>query len=266
MGDEKVLTGPGDNTPGLDSAAWLKLGQIAQATHQSLQSQAPQPQAPVAASVPGQSQSLLAALAAETVNTFKRDWQRFWHPLQSLRAWWAQVTQALTPIQDRGSARDGGQSPNTPTPPDKGSGSRGPTLDQTWTQVRDQLFEAAQNPTADPQKVADSIVSAIPADHRTAMAERLQWLSEMAQTTAKSLQAAETQAAAKSADPSERAPLGEPPPERTFEPPLPDNVRLLKTKPPERQVPKQPLPETPQVARPQTKKAEDRTRAKSKAR
>ena len=235
---------------GLDSAAWLRLGNIAQATHSSLQSQSQaQPaKTPVAASVPRQSQGILAAIAAETWRTLQNGWDKFRHPIQHFRRWLADMMQPQPPQAARGDAPQAGVAPDQPTPPEKGPG-RGPTLDQTWNAVRDQLFEAAKDPKADPQKVADSIVAAIPADHKQAMAERLHWLADMAQTTAQSLQAVETKTAAKSAEP-ERAPLGEPPPEQTFEPPPPDNVRLFKHPPAQRQVPAQPLAEQPKVARP----------------
>jgi len=245
----------GSGQPELDSAGWVRLGQIAEATQTALSQQAQQQQqTPDPRKGPGQ---LFGQLLADTLATLQRDWHRLWHPLQSIREWWAQQTQAQQSFQDQGSTRDTGPSPDKPTPPD-----RGPTSEAIWTQVRDQLFEAAKNPKADPKTVADSIVASIPQEHRAAVAERLTWLAEMAQTTAKSLQSSEAKTAAQTID---RAPLGEPPPEQKIESPLPDNVRLLKTRP-ERQVPKQPLPDSPAVNRKPSTQTQTQTQTRAKVR
>ena len=213
---------------GLDRAAWGRLGTIAESTQTALAQDVPT-QTASQAKAPG----ILGQALAEAVKAFQRDWHRLFHPLESIREWWASQTQGQTPYQSQGT-------PGTHAPSQAPAPGKASPVDATWTQVRDQLFEAAKDPKADPQHVADGIVASIPTEHRAALVERLGWLAEMAHTTAKALEQAPETAQA-----IEKAP----------------------TKPViQRQVPPQPLPPTPKRAERQKAptKASEPTHAKAR--
>ena len=224
MSDQPLLSP--DATSGLDAAAWNRLGAIAESAQSALAHDVP-----AQAKAPG----LLGQALAEAVQAFQRDWHRLFHPLESIREWWAQQTQAQTPYQGQGTP--GAQAaPITPS-----------SLDATWTQVRDRLFDAANDLQANPREVGIQMASAIPAEHRSALAERLGWLAEMAQTTAKALEQAPAKAA------TQKAPA--------------QAIENAPTKPTvQRQVPPQPLPTTPKrTERPKAPtKAPERERAKAR--
>lgn len=239
MADQPLLLSP-DHT-GLDRAGWARLSKIADATQSALTEEPKESKKPNQAGV----------LLAEIVAALERDWHRLWHPLESIREWWSNQAQANEQYREQGSER--GPKGPTPTPP------KGPTLDDTWVQVRDQMFEAAKDLKADPKEVASQIVSAIPTEHRAAIAERLSNLAEIARVAAGMSHPPKIE----SAPIKEAREFGEPPPERVAEPPIPDNVRTFPTRP-ERQVPPQPLPEAPVVARAPTQAPSQQTKAKSR--
>ena len=237
---------------GLDRAGWNRLGTIAESAQSALAHDVPA-QTASQAKAPG----LLGQALAEAVQAFQRDWHRLFHPLESIREWWAQQTQAQTPYQGQGTP--GAQAaPITPS-----------SLDATWTQVRDRLFDAANDLQANPREVGIQMASAIPAEHRAALAERLGWLAEMAQTTAKALEqnpaVEKAPEKGRGSNVAEAAQVGEPPPELKRAPPLPSKIRPLGSYP-QRQVPPQPLPPTPtRVERPKARaKAPEPERAKAR--
>ena len=246
-------------TPELDSAGWLRLGQMASFTGQSL-AQAPTTtntkQASATVDNPGHKPGLLTLIAAQTVDRLKKEWQWFWHPLQSLRRWVAEVMSVQQgPVGNQGTVIQPGQtvaeasakSQPAVTPEAKATvPDKAPRIEDTWTQMKDRLFEAAANPQTDPAQVVPSIIAGIPEEHRAAIAQRLFALSEMAQETAKALAAREmaakesgkSQSQAKGTVPKgqESIPLPDCPPEVSVDIPEPDREPRLK-----RQVPPQPV-------------------------
>lgn len=265
-------------TPELDSAGWLRLGQMAAFTGQSL-AQTPTTtntntkQASATVDNPGHKPGLLAQIALQTVDRLKKEWQWFWHPLQSLRRWVAEVMSVQQgPVGNQGTVIQPGQtvaealakSQPAVTPEAKATvPDKAPRIEDTWAQLKDRLFESASNPQADPAHVVPGIVAAIPDDHRVAIAERLFALAEMAQEAAKALSAREmaakesgkSQSQAKGNMPKgqESIPLPECPPEVSVDIPDPDQEPRLK-----RQVPAQPLPKRSQAqqARAEAEKAQ----------
>ena len=202
----------------LDQAGWARLGTMAQATQTALGEQISEE--------PDRSKTNgLAEFTLALWETLKRDWHRLFHPLEGLRERLAAAAQGSTAYREVN---------DVPTQAKVETPALSP-LETTWTTVRDQLFEAAKNPQADPQQVATSIVETIPKEHHAAMAERLGWLAEMAQTTAKTLEQAEVKTPVKV--------------ETKAETKTETNKVPAKAKP-QRQVPKQPVPDTPKVTRP----------------
>jgi len=175
---DQLLSSPDGS--GLDRAGWARLGAIAQATQSALAEQVPEEKSDRSRS------NGLAQFGIAVWETLKRDWHRLFHPLEGLRERFANSVAGPAAYREAGAESA-----------DKAKPAQLSPLEKTWTQVRDQLFEAAKNPQADPRQVADSIVSGIPKEHRTAMVERLGWLAEMAQTTAKTLEQVEVKAQAK---------------------------------------------------------------------
>jgi len=175
--------------PELDRAGWARLGTIAQATQTALAAQ----KIPEESADRSRTTNGLAQFGIALWDTLKRDWHRLFHPLEGLRERLANSAEGPTAYREPSNAT---VDTRAETKAQAKAEPRSP-LETTWTQVRDQLFEAARNPQADPQKVASQIVDTIPADHRQAMVERLGWLAEMAQTTAKTLEQVEAKAQAK---------------------------------------------------------------------
>lgn len=63
----------------------------------------------------GKNPGLLAQIAAQTVDRLKKEWQWFFHPLQSLRRWGAEVmsVQAQGPVGNQGTVPQPGQAQET---------------------------------------------------------------------------------------------------------------------------------------------------------
>lgn len=262
-------------TPELDSAGWLRMGQLASFTGQSLGQAPTNTKQATAVDNPGKPPGLWAVIAADTVRQFQKSWNWVFHPIQSVRQWLADVLEILSAKPTVNAAR--GTAPQSgPTPEkepvaqsnvmqeakaDSMSKATAPSIDDTWAQLKDRLFEAAAR-KADPAQVVPGIIAGIPDEHRAIIAERLTGLAEMAQETAKALaqreMAAKEPGKGKAPQPKgQDIPLPECPPETAIDIPEPDREPRLK-----RQVPAQPVAKACQA---QTARVEAEAQKKAKA-
>ena len=233
-------------TPELDSAGWLRLGQMASFAGQGMAQATPtatNAKQATTVDAPGKKPGLLKLIAADTVRSLQRSWRWVFHPLQSLRQWVADVMQVQSPPDTWGTVPQAGQEAKTSaqTPVTQDAKATTPGLEDTWRQLRDRLFAAAANPQVDPAQAVPTIIAGIPEAHRAVMSERLTAFAEMAQETAKAL-AAREMAANESGKSQSQAKSNIPKGKEAV--PMPDQEPRLK-----RQVPAQPVAEASKAQR-----------------
>ena len=217
----------------LDATAWDRLAVHAKTTAEAIM-------APQASDRPP---GYLARLTHDVLARHRAAWRTLLHPLDTFRAWLVRVLAppaSGSPTAVQGSvhgAQAAGRDPQTVVTAPAISATNTPTLEATWQSVRDELFAAAQDPTADPKTVGARIATTIPAEHRAAMAERLTALAQTAQVTAQALQA-KAQAQAQNPEPS---------PSRAETPSEQTTAKASEPAEPQRRGPKAPVPETSPV-------------------
>lgn len=171
-----------------DPESWMRLAVHAQAAASALQPPGTQAQARASAKKPG----AFTRLLNEVVNRRREAWHTLWHPLDTLKAWLAQVFAPRSegsPVE-RGTPQAAFSTPreHSPQTPVRSAATTTPTIDTVWTQAHDTLWAAAKDPAADPATVGAQLAQQIPPEHRAAIAERLQALATMARETAQALQ------------------------------------------------------------------------------